>query len=217
VELLLGDGNGSFSSSGTFSSGDGLATQATALSVADLNGDGRDDLVTSNGTSFRILLGQADGTFAAQQTVGVSANIQNVVVGDFNNDGVVDSLGSGNTTAITALGGTRDGIAPILPFSLMTKADALQALAPLERARSALSIQRGVIGGFQSRLDSAVNTLGQTSENYRAAESRIRDADIALESAALVRLQILRDSSAAVLAQANAQPELVLQLLTVSE
>ena len=63
------------------------------------------------------------------------------------------------------------------------------------------------------RLSVAANTIQSTVENFQAAESRIRDADIAQEAAELVRLQILQQASASVLAQANTQPALALQLL----
>jgi len=111
------------------------------------------------------------------------------------------------------LGQTREGVAPLLPFALTTQADALQALAPLERKLNQLSAQRGVIGAFQSRLSAAVNVLSGTTENYTAAESRIRDADIALEVADLVRLQIGQQAATAVLAQANQAPALAILLL----
>jgi flagellin len=64
-----------------------------------------------------------------------------------------------------------------------------------------------------SRIGVAINVLQSASENFRAAESRIRDADIAADAAEMVRLQILQQASAAVLAQANQQPSLAILLL----
>jgi flagellin len=74
-------------------------------------------------------------------------------------------------------------------------------------------MQRGEIGAFQSRTDVAINVLQVSSENFKAAESRIRDADIADESSRLVRLNILQQAASSVLAQANQQPALAFQLL----
>jgi flagellin len=71
-----------------------------------------------------------------------------------------------------------------------------------------------VIGAFQSRLDVALSVLQSSRDNFITAGSRIRDADIAAESADLVRAQILQRAAAGVLAQSNQQPALALQLLT---
>jgi flagellin len=64
-----------------------------------------------------------------------------------------------------------------------------------------------------SRLESAARTLSSTSENYSAANSRIRDADIASETALLTRKSILQEAATAILAQANLQPQIALDLL----
>lgn len=76
-----------------------------------------------------------------------------------------------------------------------------------------LALQKGTIGAFQSRVETAINNLQLTSTNVRAAESRIRDVDVAFESAKLTRLNILQQAGAAVLAQANVQPQIAIQLL----
>ena len=72
---------------------------------------------------------------------------------------------------------------------------------------------RGSIGATQSRLESALLLAFTSGETRAQAESRIRDADIGAESANLSRLQILQQAGAAVLAQANQQPQLALTLL----
>ena len=100
-------------------------------------------------------------------------------------------------------------------FRLATIADAKQALPIFQRKREQLAEQRGEIGAYQSRIQAASNVLFSTTENYAAAESRIRDADIASESSELTRLSILQQSAAAVLSQANQQPALAIQLLNI--
>ncbi len=82
-----------------------------------------------------------------------------------------------------------------------------------DNALKNLGLQRGVVGANMSRIGVATNVLSASSENFLNAESRIRDADVAQESANLVRLQILQKATTAVLAQANQQPTLVLMLL----
>ena len=87
------------------------------------------------------------------------------------------------------------------------------ALDNVNAALSSLSARRGTIGAVESRLNTAINYLQVARENFIAAESRIRDADIASETANLVRLQVLQQAGVAVLAQANQQPALVRDLL----
>lgn len=145
----------------------------------------------------------------------VGGSPYSVATGDFNGDGVLDlvTADNGPDTAGVLLGRTKDGVAPLLPFSLKTLSGARQALPDFKRKREQLTTQRGEIGAFQSRIDVARNVLEVSSENFRAAESRIRDADIAEESSRLVRLNILQQAASSILAQANQQPALALQLL----
>lgn len=87
------------------------------------------------------------------------------------------------------------------------------ALDAINGAISSLAAQRGVLGATESRLQVAINNLTVSRENFAAAESRIRDVDVATEAAELTRLGILQQAGAAVLAQANQQPALALSLL----
>ncbi len=87
------------------------------------------------------------------------------------------------------------------------------ALEGVNNAITSLTTLRGSLGAVESRLLTAVNNLSVARENFAAAESRIRDIDVAQEAAELTRLNILQQSGAAVLAQANTQPQLALQLL----
>jgi len=89
------------------------------------------------------------------------------------------------------------------------------ALGALTAAIDAVGTARGTLGAAQSRLQSAINNLSVTKENLLAAESRIRDADVAEETANLVRFQIKQQTAVAVLAQANLQPRIAIQLLGV--
>ena len=73
---------------------------------------------------------------------------------------------------------------------------------------------RGRLGAVQNRLGSTIRNLAIQAENLSAAESRIRDVDVAFETAALTRNSILQQASIAILAQTNAQPQAALSLLT---
>jgi flagellin len=90
---------------------------------------------------------------------------------------------------------------------------ARNAVDAVSSAISQVSLLRGIVGSAESRLSVAISNLQVARENFVAAESRIRDVDVASEAAELVRLQILQQAGTAVLAQANMQPELVLKLL----
>lgn len=87
------------------------------------------------------------------------------------------------------------------------------ALDAINRAITSVTRNRGTLGAAESRLDVTIRNLQVARENFNAAESRIRDVDVAAEAAELTRLNILQQAGAAVLAQANAQPQLALQLL----
>lgn len=226
-EVRLADGAGGLSAATSYNGG--YFVIASKSELADVNGDGSLDMITGGfGGLYYTSLGNGDGTFQSPTTYenpafsGSGNAIQAFALGDINQDGVLDLVSGGRidqgssadwALLTTSLGNTREGISPILEFSLQTQADALQALAPLDRKLQSLSEQRGTIGAFQSRLQSALNTLSAASENYAAAESRIKDADIAFESSQLTRLNILQQAAAAVLGQANLQPSLALQLL----
>jgi len=90
---------------------------------------------------------------------------------------------------------------------------ARSALDAVKLAIGSLTRQRGTLGSAESRLNVAITNLQVARENFSAAESRIRDVDVASEAAELTRLNILQQAATSVLAQANQQPQLALQLL----
>ena len=118
------------------------------------------------------------------------------------------SLGNADTTAsgigISTLSSTE---------SLTTQSGANAAISILDAAIEDVSTRRGSIGAMQNRLTSTIASLGVASENTGAANSRIRDADVAQAVSEMVRNQILQQSTMAVLAQANQAPQMALQLL----
>jgi flagellin len=87
------------------------------------------------------------------------------------------------------------------------------ALDAIKAAIQSLTRSRGTLGAVESRLDMSIRNLEIARENFKAAESRIRDVDVAETAAELTRLNILQQAGAAVLSQANQQPSLALQLL----
>ncbi|AZV51982.1 flagellin Hag [Bacillus pumilus] len=86
-------------------------------------------------------------------------------------------------------------------------------LAGIDEAINQVSAQRSKLGAVQNRLEHTINNLGASGENLTAAESRIRDVDMAKEMSEFTKNNILSQASQAMLAQANQQPQNVLQLL----
>ncbi len=97
--------------------------------------------------------------------------------------------------------------------STMTKASAQENLAKIDVAIMSVNENRASLGALQNRLSSTVNNLGIATENLAAANSRIRDADMASESSELTKQSILSQAGTAVLAQANSSQNQALKLL----
>jgi flagellin len=87
------------------------------------------------------------------------------------------------------------------------------AITRLDTAIDTISALRGRLGSVQNRLNSTINNLSIQVENLSAANSRIRDVDVAFETAVLTRNAILQQSSLSILAQANVAPQAALSLL----
>jgi flagellin len=153
----------------------------------------------ANATQFggRTLL---DGTISGTNNLTFQ-------VGIFNNASVDRfSLDIGNTTA--------SGLAIQSSDAAVSTAVAAQnALAAIDTALTNVSTVRGNLGAAQNRLQSTINNLSVSIETLSAANSRIRDVDVAAETAALTRAQVLQQAGIAVLAQANVSSQAALTLL----
>ena len=120
--------------------------------------------------------------------------------------------GAGNSLAanLNDLDLTSIGLATV---NISTAANAQSALSNIDSAISAVATARANFGSIQNRFEAAISNLQVTSENFVAAESRIRDADIAYETSQFTKNQVLVQSGMSVLAQANALPQQALALL----
>ena len=98
-------------------------------------------------------------------------------------------------------------------ISIGTPEDANMAIGLVDSALKQVSKQRADLGAYQNRFEIASKGVAIAAENLQAAESTIRDVDMASEMSKYVKNQILLQSSTAVLAQANTQPQAILQLL----
>lgn len=94
-----------------------------------------------------------------------------------------------------------------------TQAHANAAILTLDNALNTVSTERAKLGAYQNRLEHTINNLGTSSENLSAAESRIRDVDMAKQMMEFTKTNILSQAATAMLAQANQAPQQVLKLL----
>ena len=101
----------------------------------------------------------------------------------------------------------------IADVDISTLEGAQTAIDKIRTAINSVSSTRGDLGAIQNRLEHTINNLSVTTENMTAAESRIRDTDMAKEMMAYTKNNILVQASQAMLAQANQIPQGVLQLL----
>ena len=91
--------------------------------------------------------------------------------------------------------------------------DTSTAINAIDTAVNQVSSLRGRFGAVQNRLQSTIANIGVAVESLSAAESRIRDVDVAKETAELTRNSIMQQAAISILAQANAQPQVALSLL----
>ena len=114
------------------------------------------------------------------------------------------------TVAVDDMSATGLGI-DSLDVSTQTAAGA--AIATIKNAINTVSTNRGNLGALQNRLEHAISNLDTTSENMSSANSAIRDTDMAKEMMNYTKMNILSKAAQAMLAQANQQPQNILQLL----
>lgn len=176
------------------------AAAYTSMVTFELGGAAADELFLSNklGVSEGTVKGAGDTNFRMHV---INNNAQFQIGGD---EGQTMGINISNMSA-EALG--------VESVDLTTVAKAQEGLARINSAIDKVSAERSKLGSFQNRLEFAINNLRNTHSNLTASESRIRDADIALEMIEFTRNQIISQSGTAMLAQANMVPQGVLQLL----
>ncbi len=146
-------------------------------------------------------------TFGSRKLLDGTGGIYDIHIGSGANektDWIAYDASISNTTTDNL------GIAD-LDFS--TKEGARAGLASLDTAQSNVNGSRATLGALQNRLTSTIDVLGTMNENMSAANSRIRDTDVAASSSELARNNILSQSTVATLAQANQMPQMALKLI----
>jgi flagellin len=152
-------------------------------------------------TQFNSVTMIANGAVAINMQVGLNATANDVIAVAFT-----------GTDAATL--GTSAGGAALSTIDLATsQATAQTALGIIDQSITDLSTARSTIGATQNRLEVTVSNLASARENLEGANSRIRDVDVASETAMMTRNQILSQAGVAVLAQANQLPSAALSLI----
>ncbi len=169
------------------------------------------DIVVSESTAGEIFQGVTATTDTTRGKItltsenGQDVTISSNAIGEAAKDTALAKLGfidqGGNTTAIG------------LGLSVTTVGNSQVAIERIDDALDTISSVRANLGAFQNRLGSTIANLENVSQNLSAANSRIRDADFAVETANLTKTQILQQAGIAMLSQANASQQNVLSLL----
>lgn len=141
-------------------------------------------------------------------------NNMEIFKGSFSGNGIVFHIGANKAQSmsmkISTLNAEKLGVKEV---SIESITGANSAISAINAAINQVSKVRSKLGAVQNRLEHTINNLGVASENLTAAESRIRDVDMAKEMMEFTRTSIIGQAATAMLAQANQLPQQVLQLL----
>ncbi len=180
-----------------------LAVQANNATVS---GQDRNTL----NQEFRDLINEVDRI--ARSTTFNSVNLL-----DGSGSTLIFQVGIGTTTGIDTilltLSNTLSSTLGLNSIDVGATGSPTSAITAIDSAINTVARVRGSFGAVQNRLNATVQNLRIQSENLSAAESRVRDVDVAAETAELTRNSILQQAAIAVLSQANVQPQIALQLL----
>ncbi len=195
----------------------GVISQINGLGggvVASADTGGQLVLTASSGLDITIAGASASGIMGAAATNVTHGTIS--LVSDTGADiKIAGSASSSGTSALAAgfveQGGSSEAVGSGL--SVMTMANANNAIDRIDNAINKVSENRAELGAVQNRLDSTISNLQNASENFSAANGRLMDADFAKETADMSKQQILMQAGVAMLAQAKQLPQQVLQLL----
>jgi flagellin len=162
------------------------------------------DFAGINGIELDSSTALASGTysFTVEQTTTGTDNSLTFQIGSNSNQSMNLDISDMSATALA-----------VDELSVVDYDNAQAAIDSIEAAIGKVSAERSKLGAIQNRLDHTINNLGTSSENLTAAESRIRDVDMAKEMMEYAKNTILQQAAQAMLAQANQQPQGVLQLL----
>jgi len=170
---------------------------------------------TSTTLTINVRVGTGAQTATAQQIVDLinnHADASKYVIARVRNQATA-AMSAVGSTALSATTYTPADSKNGLGISVSTQANADKAITVINNAINMVSAERSKLGAIQNRLEHTIKNLDTSSENLQASESRIRDVDMAKEMMEFTKNSILQQAATAMLAQANQQPQSVLQLL----
>jgi flagellin len=186
-----------------------VATGVTADTYKLTAADGRNINFTSNVTGTTT--GHSTAADVAVITgISISSSAAVTNYGQLTLTAGKDITTTGTWDGITAATYKKTGSSAIDVSSQILSSS---AIAQIDTAIDTINTQRAGLGTVQSRFDTVIANLKTTAENVSAARGRIRDTDFAAETASMTRNQVLQQAGVAMLAQANALPNIVLSLL----
>jgi flagellin len=165
-----------------------------------------EDRITLN-TEFQALDAEVDRIASTTEFNGI-----NLLDGTSSSIPIQVGLDSGDTIVVTG-GDTQSSSLAIDSLTVLTVSAAETSLGSLDTAIGSVNTTRGDMGATQNRMTSALSSILNARENLSSAESRIRDVDVASETADLTRNNIMQQAAVSVLQQANVQPQIALSLL----
>ena len=171
------------------------------VSLTTVTGDNQADALTAINSQL-----SGSGIYAVKNTAGTGITLQSTSAFSVNET----ALAGGGTGAFSGLGSQAVTAAST---SASSTGNALAALTALTAAIGNLGLVQGIVGAGENKLHYATNLAQSQITNYSAAESGIRDADVAAAAANLTKAQVLQQTSLAALSQANSAPQAVLSLL----
>lgn len=175
---------------------------------AEIEGIGEATFGEGTGGSTQGVSAEALAYQTTYSTVKLESAGQFAVAGGSNGTEGLEALG----LRVGTYGGGEDGEF-LKDIDISTFEGAQSAITAIDNALGTVASQRAELGALQNRFESTVSNLAITAENLTAANSRIRDADFAAETAELSRTQVLQQAGISILAQANQRPQQVLSLL----
>ena len=193
-------------------------SSTASISVAITNGGIAASVVTTTSTGS-ISVAVQNLTAASGST---SADIAAIINGDAGAAALITATGDATEIdaaigAMALTGGIAEveaaGTTTVDNLSVATRSQAVVTIASIDGALEDIDTIRGGLGAVQNRFESTIANLNNVSENLSAARSRILDADIAMETSAMTKSNILQQAGVSILAQANQTPQLALQLL----
>ncbi len=190
--------------------------KGVAKTTAGLSADGKTITVSlaqeeGDGTDPGVINATHGDVKAALESVAAEAGIEVLEGTGFNGTTNLNETTKPVSTSVSKQ--LNEGASELVGIYVSSQSAADEAIETLDKAIVNVSAERSMLGAYQNRLEHTIANLGTSAENLQAAESRIRDVDMAAQIMEFTKANILNQAATAMLAQANIAPQTVLQLL----